>query len=101
MSVRFCERSKYFGKAAGRSIRFALWRELPTKVHKKAWLEVETILCYRANIWMFFCLLLGVYKLLARTSNFDQYADYKSKGKPHNEELVMTVIDFLKVFNYA
>ena len=100
-----CERSKYFCKAAGRSIRFALWRELPTKVHKKAWLEVETILCYRANIWMVFSLVLSAYKeilrLLGGTSMIDRFEDYKSKGKPYNEELVLAFIDFLEVFEKA
>ena len=41
------------------SCRFALWRDLPTESHQKAWRSFEKILVYRSNVFLVFSFLLS------------------------------------------
>ena len=63
-------------------------RELPTTLHKKAWMSYETILMYRTNVSFFMRFLNEVIVYMLGDSVIDHSKKYIADGKQLNEKYV-------------
>ena len=67
--------------------------------HKKAWIEFDDIMHYRANIGFITLATMGSLQLLTGQAQFQLSAKYIEEGQSYNKEFIDPIFVYLKFLN--